>query len=82
MATGKFYKVVGLKEYDPDFYQAKKFIGRKCEMMGALGGAVSKNYDGSYRGNFDFRDEFKVHTFEGLMIEPWPEAREDEEDIL
>lgn len=75
---GRYYKVVGFKAYDPDAYQAKKFIGRKCEMMSQN----SRNEDGSYRGQFGFRDEFKIYAFDGLMLEPWPETPKDEEDIL
>lgn len=76
-----FYKAVGIKNYDPKAQQANKFIGRKCEPMGGIEG-VTKNPDGSYNGQFGFRDEYKIYTFEGLILEPWPKTPKDEEDIL
>ena len=74
----KFYKVVGLKTYDPEFPNLNKFIGRKCQMMQD----IKMNPDGSRSGQLGFPDEYKIYKFKGVVLAVWPETPRDEEDIL
>jgi len=73
-----FYKVVGLKTYDPHHANLSKFIGRKCQLMSD----TKINADGSRSGQLGFPDEYKIYIFEGVMLAVWPETPKDEEDIL
>jgi len=47
-----FYKVVGLKTYDPHHANLSKFIGRKCQLMSD----TKINADGSRSGQLGFPD--------------------------